>query len=46
MRSILFYEYEITEALDFNQPISDHTVYTALCDAFQYNTLKLEENHT
>jgi hypothetical protein len=45
VRSLLYFEYEIAEALDYNQSISDHTVYSALCDAFQYNSLKMEENY-
>lgn len=40
-RCILYHEYGITEALDFSTMIPDHMVYTALCDVFQYFSLKI-----
>lgn len=46
IRCVLSSEYEIMEALDYNKHVSDHTVYTALCDAFLYSSLHIEDNYT
>lgn len=43
LRAVLLYEYEIGQAGHYSEPIPDHTVYTALCDAFGYSGLRLED---
>ncbi len=44
MRYVLFQNYEVQSAGDFQEEVSDHTVCTTLCDAFAIDGLICKDN--
>lgn len=44
MRNVLYSNYEIGSAQNYEEEINDHTLCTTLCDAFAIDGLKCRDN--